>query len=127
MDLLQRLVEGEGELILTGGEQTLGLEQAGEGVDGQAEGAQQAEALGELVQAGAELDDAADVETEQGDLVVEAGELAGLEGGQVGFAEVGGVEAVGDGVAVAGLTAAAALGGRGGKLGVHALFVAQIF
>ena len=68
-----------------------------------------------------------DVETQQGDLVVEAGEGVGLESGQVGLVKVGGVEAVLDGVEVAGLDRRGGAWGMGWRAECSCLVCAQIF
>jgi hypothetical protein len=127
-ELVVDLLDGEGDLVSgVAGEQVVGLEQAGEGSNGQAEDAEELEAFGEVVYACAELDDAADVEAEEGDFFGQAGEVAGFEGGDFGFAEAGGVEAVLEGVEVARLAAAAAVGGCGGGWIGHASFIANLF
>lgn len=126
MDLFDGLADGEGEVILAG-QQALGLHQAGEGGGGHAEQAKQVEGFIEVVVFGAHLDDTTDVEAEQADLVGQAGKLAVLEGGDIHFAEMGGVEAVLDGVAIAGLAATPALGGGGSGEGVHGPFIANMF
>jgi hypothetical protein len=69
--------------------------------------------LVELVHIGAELNHAADVDAQEVNLIDKTGRAAEAEVGEVGLAELGSVETVLEGVAVAGLAAATTLGGRG--------------
>ena len=72
----------------------LGLDQAGEAGGGQAEDAQDAGSLVEVGGITALLDEAADVDAQDGDLVFEAVEIALFEPGQLGLLELAGIEAM---------------------------------
>ena len=123
-DFCDGLVTKPGPFVRRGYDQVLGLEETGEAGGGEAHDAHQAEHLGEGVEVFAELDEATEVDPQNGDFVVEAGEATGLEVEMVKSFELAGVEAVLEGVSIAGLGA----GGTGGfGLGMHVSFVAQMF
>jgi len=72
----------------------LGLDQAGEAGGGQAKDAQDAGSLVEVGGVVALLDEAADVDAQDGDLVFEAVEIALFQPGQLGLLELAGIEAM---------------------------------
>jgi hypothetical protein len=88
----------------------LDLDQAGELGGGGAEGGEQAQAGVDVVDVGGEGEDTADDDAQRGDLFAQVVAVQILDGFDfVGF-EVAGIEAVLEGVEVAGLGAARALG-----------------
>jgi len=106
------LTDGFGELVIktgvAGGEQVLGFGEAGDGGGGQAE---DAEDIGELVEVGigdAGFDQATGEEADEGDLFDETGDIGGFDAGEVTFFEATGVEAVLEGIVVAGRSAGVA-------------------
>ena len=72
----------------------LGLDQAGKAGGGQAEDAQDAGSLVEVGGITALLDEAADVDAQDGDLVIEAVEVAFFQPGKLGLFELASIEAV---------------------------------
>ena len=112
-DFEEGLVNGGGDFVVVGGEPILGLDEAGEGGGGEAEGTQEAQGFRQVIDGAAQFEDAANEDTQHGDLVLQA-DLGGLiEVGEVDFFEVAGVEAVLEGVAIAGRSAARATMGGG--------------
>lgn len=104
-DIIQGFVEfcipGAG----TEGEVMLGAHEAGEGGEGVGDGTQEDDALLEGLSLATQLDGAADLDAKESDLIGETGELGGIEIGALGRVELAGIEAVLEGVDVAGLTA----------------------
>ena len=95
-DCLQEELVGIGA-----GKAFLGADEAGQARCGEGDDAQEAEGVGKGLDAAAPLDDAANADTQHGDLFLEAGEAGGFEVGLLGLAEAAGVEAVFEGVGIA--------------------------
>ena len=100
------LADGFGEIVIeigiAGGEEVLGAGEAGDGGGGQAENA---EDVGKLVEIGigeGGFDEATGEEADEGNLFDEAGDIGGFDAGEVTFFEATGVEAMLEGVLVAG-------------------------
>jgi len=107
-NLIESLAEVTHERVIGARDQPmLGLDQAGEAGCGQAKDAQDAGSLVEVGGVAALLDEAADVDAQHGDLVFEAVEIAIFQPGKLGLFEMAGVEAMLEGVEVAGRSAAA--------------------
>jgi hypothetical protein len=110
-DLVEGLLDHVGGFIGWLDEEALGLEQAVEAGRGQTEDTQDGECLGEVIGIATELDDAADVDAQELDFVEQAGEVGKLQVGKIVFAELFGIEAMFDGVEVAGRGASRFAGG----------------
>ena len=107
-----------------GGEEVLGLDDTGDGCRGQAK---DAERVGEVVEGGIldrELDQATGEDADEGDLFNEAGDVGEFDTGEVIFRDATGVEAMFEGVGVAGLGASGGVSGgetplRGAGMGAQ--------
>ena len=129
------LREGFFEFFLPGvrGEQALGLEHAVDAGGGEAEDTEDVGGVVEVAAGGVMLDEAAGEEAEEGDLVFEAFYRGRLEVGELALVEAAGVEAVLEGIGVAGLGAGegggfgGAAGFGGGGMGGHGGIIAQMF
>ena len=109
------LADGFGDLVtqagVAGGEEDLGTGEAGDGAGSQAE---DAEDVGKLVGVGIGergFDQAAGEEADEGDLFDETGDIGGFDAGEVTFFEATSVEAMLEGIVVAGRGTGAAGGG----------------
>ena len=119
--------------VWTEGEHALGLEHAIDARGGEAEDAEDVGGVVEVAAGGVMLHEAAGEEAEEGDLVFEAFYGCGLEVGELALVEAAGVEAVLEGIGVAGLGAGegggfgGAAGFGGGGVGGHGGIIAQMF
>jgi hypothetical protein len=109
--------------VLLPEKEALGLDHAVEAGGGQAEGADDFQHLVEVDGGVNTIDQSAGKEAQHVDLFGEAFEVGGEEVAQVALVEAAGVEAVAEGVEVAGLAAALA----GGRSCGHGAIIAQMF
>lgn len=86
---------------MAGKDEVLGAYEAGEADGGEADDVQESHDTRQVLDIGAHLNDAADVDAQHSDLLVEAGKLEIFDAGEVGGLELTGVEAVLEGVGVA--------------------------
>jgi hypothetical protein len=110
------LFEGLADFVVKlafGADEVLGLDEAGEAGGGEGEDAQEGEGFKKVGGDGARFDGTADDEAEEVDLFLEADAFKLAEAFEVGALEAAGIEAVFEGVEVAGRGAAAAFGGSG--------------
>ncbi|NPV75785.1 MAG: hypothetical protein HPY59_05345 [Anaerolineae bacterium] len=108
VDIAEELVEGEGEIVGVAGDEVADAEEAGEADGGEGEDAEEDDGLIEIFYGAAEFENMADEDAEHDDLVLEVGEIVTIEVAEIGGAEGAGIEAVLEGVAVAGLTSSLA-------------------
>jgi hypothetical protein len=104
-------------LVKVGGvvdEKGLGLNDAGDGGGSQADGAEDASDLVEVSRVGARLDELAGKDADESNLFSKTLDAGIFNTGEVTLVDAAGVEAVFEGIGVAGLAAAAARGKEGG-------------
>jgi len=115
-DFSQDIVKRSIELpAAVGKDELLGADEVGEGMKGQAEGVELIGDLDVRLRLAAQLDEAADVDAQQLNLLIQAGGLSDIQPGKVGGLEPARIEAVFCGVEVARLAATLA-GGIGRKV-----------
>jgi len=107
----------------------LNAHETGEAEGGQAEDAQEADVVLQGGDLGVAVEHSTDEDAQHGDLIFKTGEGMGFEVFDFTGVELASVEAVLEGIGVAGLAAAPAGRGRGdfGGVIIHFIIIAQIF